>query len=99
MFLTVFGLKWVMSESIKDDLVSWSSWKVGKSTRKVWKMIPACIFWCIWTERNFRCFEGTITPSHKLKARCLTSLYSWSNLSPVTSPNIFLDFISSLTLD
>ena len=23
----------------------------------VWKMIPLCLVWCIWVERNGRCFE------------------------------------------
>lgn len=23
----------------------------------VWKMIPLCIMWCIWSERNECCFE------------------------------------------
>ncbi|WMV44030.1 hypothetical protein MTR67_037415 [Solanum verrucosum] len=53
-----FDQKWVMPSSIKDALVCWSSWKVGKPIREVWKMIPSCIFWCVWTEKNNGCFEG-----------------------------------------
>jgi hypothetical protein len=31
----------------------------GGCTRSavVWKMVPHCILWCIWRERNNRCFE------------------------------------------
>jgi len=23
----------------------------------IWKMMPICIFWCVWKEINNRCFE------------------------------------------
>lgn len=98
MFLSVLGFNWVMPESTKDAYSSWSRWKVGKSISKIWKMIPGCIFWVIWTERNRRCFEGLATPNYSLKANCIVLLYSWSNLSPISSPELFLDFVSSLTL-
>jgi len=36
--------------------------------------------------------------SLNLKARCLTTLSRWVNLTPVYNPDSFLDFISSLVL-
>ena len=68
MFISVFGLKWVVPSSVKDALVSWSSWKVIKPVRKVWKMILLAFFWCVWTERNNRCFEGTSSSSYILES-------------------------------
>jgi hypothetical protein len=23
----------------------------------IWKMVPICLFWCVWKERNNRCFK------------------------------------------
>jgi hypothetical protein len=23
----------------------------------IWKMVPICLFWCVWKERNNSCFE------------------------------------------
>ena len=23
-----------------------------------WRLVPHCLMWCIWGERNARCFEG-----------------------------------------
>jgi hypothetical protein len=33
----------------------------GGRTRSAvaWKMIPLCLIWCIWRERNARCFEDS----------------------------------------
>lgn len=37
-----FGLSWVMPVSLRDAYISWSSWKVDKSIRQVWRMISTC---------------------------------------------------------
>lgn len=71
------------------------SMKVEKSIRKVREMIPACIFWCVWTERNRRCFDGLSTPCHTLKARRLLWPYSWQNLAPAEWTTNFLNFVCS----
>ncbi|KAG5605070.1 hypothetical protein H5410_026562 [Solanum commersonii] len=55
-------------------------------------------FWCVWNERNHKCFDEISTPSHTLKARCLANLFSWNFLSPANSADSFLDFVSSLIL-
>lgn len=53
-------------------------------------------FWHL-DRRNNRCFEVTSSPSYILKASNLTTLCS--NFSSVDSPEAFLEFVSSLTLD
>ena len=73
-------------------------WKVDKAIKKIW-LIPAAIFWCLWTERNRRCFDGISTSNHSLKAKCLLELFCWTKLSPVISTGHFLDFVSTLVLD
>jgi hypothetical protein len=25
----------------------------------IWKMVPLCILWCLWSKRNERCFEDS----------------------------------------
>lgn len=59
-------------------------------------MVPACILWCISTERNQRCFDGVSAANHSLKAKCLVNLFSSVNLTPVYNPESFLEFISYL---
>lgn len=98
MFLAIFNLKWSMPHTVRDAYTSWSSRRFEKSIRNIWIMVPACIFWCIWTERNRRCFVGISTPVCSLKASCLVNLYSWANLLPVNNSDVLFDFVSSLVL-
>lgn len=92
MFFSIFGRNWVMPQSIKEAYECWSKSKVDKSIT----LIPACIFWCVWTEKNCRCFNGISTPTYFLEAEGLLWLYSWQNLSPVNCP---IKFWSSSALE
>ena len=54
--LITFGLSWVIPRSIPDLLFGWWNW-VGKHSSQIWNLVPLCILWCIWKERNRRTFE------------------------------------------
>lgn len=43
--LFLFGLTWTMPSSLKDAFVCWSSWKAGKSIKKIWSLVPLCTLW------------------------------------------------------
>jgi hypothetical protein len=60
----------------------------------VWKMVPICIFWSIWRERNNRCFEDVESSLEEILASLLYSLYSWTAayLSPLYLS--YADFLS-----
>ncbi|CAN4128024.1 unnamed protein product [Withania somnifera] len=98
LFMCISGLKWVTPQSAREAYLSSCSRRVDKSFKYIWRMIPVCIFWSIWIERNRRCFYGVSTPISSLKAKCIASLFSWSNLSPINTADQLLDFISTLTL-
>ena len=53
---TTFGLSWVILRSIPDLLFGWWNW-VEKHSSQIWNLVPLCILWCIWKERNRRTFE------------------------------------------
>lgn len=99
MFLSLFGFNWVMPQSTKEAFRNWNTWKVDITIKQIWRMIPASIFWCLWAERNMKCFDGVSTPIHSIKARCLMFLFSWHKLSPVDTPDSFLNFVSTLVLN
>ena len=54
--LNTFGLSWVIPRSILDLLFGWWNW-LGKHSSQVWNLVPLCILWCIWKERNWLTFE------------------------------------------
>lgn len=60
--------------------------KVHRAIRRIWRLIPVSFFWCLWTERNRRCFDGVSTPNHSIKARCLMYLFSLAQFVPCRFP-------------
>ena len=50
-------MAWVMPETVLDVLACWNSIRGVRQIKAVWKMIPICIMWCLWQERNERTFE------------------------------------------
>jgi hypothetical protein len=76
-FFTRFGLYWVMPNTIKDLYASW--WTGGHARSAiVWKMIPLCIMWCIWRERNDRCFEDKLRTHEELIHLFYFTLFTWT---------------------
>jgi hypothetical protein len=76
-FFVRFGLCWVMPRSVMELLASW--WSSGCSRSAViWKMVPLCIMWCIWSERNLRCFEDSSRSIEDLLHFFMFTLFSWT---------------------
>jgi hypothetical protein len=76
-FFVRFGLYWVMPCSVKELLACW--WSCGRSrSAVVWKMVPLCIMWCIWSERNLRCFEDSSRSIEDLLHFFMYTLFSWT---------------------
>jgi hypothetical protein len=58
LILILFGVQWAMPRDVVDLLTCWNG-SLGKSKAcKIWKMIPHCLMWCLWCERNARTFNG-----------------------------------------
>ena len=59
MVFTLFGVTWVMPKNVVELLASWP----GKFRRHrngvIRNMVPHCLMWGIWRERNAQIFEGT----------------------------------------
>jgi hypothetical protein len=76
-----FGMSWVMSRRVIDLFVCW--YKAGRPrSAAVWKMVPICIFWCVWKERNLRCFEDMRIPWRILLPRSFSIFGRWSLCHP-----------------
>ncbi|WMV39324.1 hypothetical protein MTR67_032709 [Solanum verrucosum] len=73
-YASVLRISWVMPKTTLEVLNSWPG--VGSSGKKEewWKLIPACIWWSIWKERNARCFEGQKINFQRIKANFSPSM-------------------------
>jgi len=75
--LSRFGLSWVMPFRVVDLFACW--WPGGRSrSAVVWKMVPCCLMWCLWMERNDRQFEDKERTIEELISFFIHSLYSWT---------------------
>jgi len=71
---TRFGLSWVMPRRVIDLFACW--WTFGRPRSvEIWKMVPACLLWCVWKEMNNRCFEDLERSLEDILASFLHTLY------------------------
>ncbi|KAG5569606.1 hypothetical protein H5410_059372 [Solanum commersonii] len=77
MFLSKKGLNWVMPRKIDQTLKIWSSYANLSDHKDRWKIIPACIWWAAWIERNLRCHQNKSNNIQKMKMKCLVLFHFW----------------------
>jgi hypothetical protein len=94
-FFSIFGISWVLPFEIVDLLSCWRGGCRNTRIRKVWDMVPLCIFWCLWWERNARCFEGMERNVLELKGLVLRTLMEWSKAFGALVFPYVLDFLES----
>jgi hypothetical protein len=44
----------------------------------VWKMVPSCLLWCLWMERNDKNFEDHERTLDQKKSLFFNTLYLWT---------------------
>ena len=61
MILGLFGVNWVMPQSIVGLLACWQGWLGRHQNGHIWIIVPHCLMWCLWRwrERNSRCLEDS----------------------------------------
>ena len=53
---------------------------MGKKRSKVWKLVPVCIFWTVWKERNRLAFRNESLAVQRLKHYFVFNLWVWNNM-------------------
>jgi hypothetical protein len=95
---TLLGLQWVMLCHVVDLLACWSGCLCRVSPTALWGLIPHCLLWLIWRERNARSFEDIERSTQEIKQFFLTVLLEWTNASrPLHFTSIF-ELINSCQL-
>ncbi len=87
-----------MPYSVAALLESWRGAMVACRSKEVWGAAPACLIWCIWSEKNQRTFEGVELSIPNLKFVFLRTLFNWCCTSATFSMNSFMEFLLDLCL-
>lgn len=88
----MINVVWVMPLRVVDLLGCWRKMQGCHQVAAVWKMIPLCM-WCIWMERNARCFKDKERTIAKLKKFFLHTLLFWFSNIVLNGDNVH-DFLS-----
>ena len=95
MVFTLFGIHWVMLKTVVDLLACWQG-KLGRHRNSaIWMIVPHCLMWCIWRERNNRHFEDLERSIADLKLFFLKTLLDWVTVfgfRSFSSIHGFMDF-------
>ena len=76
--------------------VDWVDELVGKHLFDIQNLIPLCLVWCIWRERNICTFEDVESSGDQLLASFVGTSYDWSWIQGLTSSDSLPIFIDSL---
>jgi hypothetical protein len=77
MVFGLFGVQWVMPRHVLQLWASWQGHFGDHRNMVVWRMVPRCVMWCIWRERNARHFEDCERSVLDLKLLFFQTLYEW----------------------
>uniref|UniRef100_A0A2N9IJZ1 Reverse transcriptase domain-containing protein n=1 Tax=Fagus sylvatica TaxID=28930 RepID=A0A2N9IJZ1_FAGSY len=92
-FLT-FRVHWVVPRQVADLLFGWHNW-FGKHHSHIWNLIPLCLMWTVWRERNLRTFEDLSTSPDQLLGTFVTSLFDWTRIWGFTTAVTVTEFVDS----
>ena len=92
-----FGVQWVMSGTVVSLLSSW--WNgLGRHSSAIWNMVPICLMWTIWKERNQRTFEDVYHLDCQILESFTSTLFEWSRTWGFTTSSSITEFSSSFYL-
>ena len=95
MVFGLFGVCWVMPLSIVGLFACWKGHFGHHRNGDIWMAVPHCLMWCIWKERNSRCFEDKERSMLDLKLLFFKTLLDWFSVwrnHPFSSILDLLDF-------
>jgi hypothetical protein len=90
-----FGVCWVFPNRIVDLLFGWHN-SFGKYESGVWNLVPLCLMWTVWRERNRRTFEDEEHSATKLIQLFFGLLFDWARVWGITPMASLADFFVSL---
>ena len=93
LLFAIFGITWVLPLSVRDTLLGWHGFNMGKKRSKVWKTAPLCLFWAVWKERNRIAFDNEELSIHRLRNSFVCNLWMWTKLVVNEGPLPLFSFL------
>jgi hypothetical protein len=72
---------------------------LGRHSSESWNLVPPCLMWTLWCERNRRTFEEEAKTVNQVLDCFATTLFEWSRAWGLTSSLTVMQFFSSLSLN
>ena len=77
MVFGLFGVCWVMPMFVVELFACWQGQFGRHRNGDIWMVVLHCLMWCIWKERNSRCFEDNEHSMPNLKLLFFRTLLDW----------------------
>jgi hypothetical protein len=84
-----------MSGCVLDLFFGWYN-GLGKVHSKIWNMVPLCLLWTLWRERNSRIFENSERTESQLQELFPNTLYDWAIAWGYSRFDYVISFLDSL---
>jgi hypothetical protein len=98
MVFGLFGVYWVMPRTTLELLECWQGCFGNHRNFLIWRVVPHCLMWSIWRERNRRSFENCERSYVEIKFFFLRSLFDWVVGWGIHPGLSFLDFLELCSL-
>jgi hypothetical protein len=93
-----FGIQWVLPAKVMDLLFGWFN-GFGKHSSDIWNLVPLCLMWSLWQERNSRVFEDKEKSLLQLQEVFVGLLYDCSRTWGFTTASSLPEFAVSFYVD
>ena len=87
----------MMPKIVASLLFGWWNWS-GKHSSNIWNMVPTCLMWLIWWERNNRTFEDIVRSIDLLKPIIVGTLFQCGKIWGFTQCIPISEFLLSIRL-
>ncbi len=84
-----------MPGPVADLLFGWWNW-LGKQCSDIWNLVPLCLMWTVWKERNRHTFENMEPTKEDMANIFSTALFDWARGCGFTHSVSLPDFLHSL---
>jgi hypothetical protein len=78
---------------VSDNLGSWRGQLGNRRALHIWRLVPLCVMWCLWRERNAHSFKDNECSMIELTKLALHTLFSWRVTWSHSHESNFSDFL------